>query len=191
MGREALCAVRYDGAEGHGKVQLETDEVIARGAVRFRAPFRALVGIRDGWLELAWDGHSAAIQLGAQAESWAARIRNPPGLLDKLSVKPGMRVGVIGIEGGFLAELATRVSICEGVVDLLFLRVVQPAELDRIPAALERVAPRGAMWIVSPRGKPDIADTVVLAAGRAAGLVDSKVCRFSETETALRFGRRR
>lgn len=37
---------------------------------------------------------------------------------------------------------------------------------------------------VRPKGTPAIADTDVIAAGRAAGLVDVKVVRFSATHTA-------
>jgi hypothetical protein len=36
-----------------------------------------------------------------------------------------------------------------------------------------------------------IADGAVMAAATAHGLVDNKVCAFSETRTALRFTRRR
>ena len=50
----------------------------------------------------------------------------------------------------------------------------------------------GALWIVSLKGKAArLKDTEVMAAAKAVGLVENKVCAFSETRTALRFTRRR
>jgi hypothetical protein len=40
--------------------------------------------------------------------------------------------------------------------------------------------------VVSPKGRPEIGDVVVIAAAKRAGLVDNKVVRFSDTHTALR-----
>ncbi|MEK7312271.1 MAG: DUF3052 family protein, partial [Chloroflexota bacterium] len=45
----------------------------------------------------------------------------------------------------------------------------------------------GAIWVVSLKGKQaKIRDVQVIAAAKAAGLVDNKVVSFSETHTALR-----
>ena len=46
--------------------------------------------------------------------------------------------------------------------------------------------PNGGIWAVSPKGDPSIADVVVMAAARDAGLVDNKVVRWSDTHTALK-----
>ena len=43
------------------------------------------------------------------------------------------------------------------------------------------------MWVVAPRGSADVREADVLAAGKAAGLVDVKVVRFSPTRTAHKF----
>ena len=45
----------------------------------------------------------------------------------------------------------------------------------------------GAIWVVYPKGRQDIREVDVIAAGKSAGFTDNKVCRFSETHTALRF----
>ena len=50
-----------------------------------------------------------------------------------------------------------------------------------------KIQPAGAVWVITPKKRPEIADTVVMKAGKAAGLVDVKVARFSETHTALKF----
>ena len=47
--------------------------------------------------------------------------------------------------------------------------------------------PAAGLWVVYPKGRKDITQAQVMAAGLAAGLVDNKVCSFSETHTALRF----
>jgi hypothetical protein len=42
----------------------------------------------------------------------------------------------------------------------------------------------GAIWVIRPKGSPAISEGDVRKAGRNAGLVDTKVARFSETHTA-------
>ena len=44
----------------------------------------------------------------------------------------------------------------------------------------------GGIWVVSPKGDPTIRDVDVMAAAKAAGLVDVKVARWSDTHTALK-----
>ncbi len=45
----------------------------------------------------------------------------------------------------------------------------------------------GATWVVFPKGRKDLREADFIRAGVAAGLVDNKVVRFSDTHTALRF----
>jgi len=57
---------------------------------------------------------------------------------------------------------------------------------------MDDMTPKGAVWIVSRKGKAaTIKDVEVMATARAMGLVDNKVVGFSDTHTALRFTRRR
>ena len=63
-------------------------------------------------------------------------------------------------------------------------------DLERMERLKEALQPAGALWVVRPRGNPAITETQVMAAGKAAGLVDVKVVRFSETHTAEKFVRR-
>ncbi|HWA83535.1 MAG TPA: hypothetical protein VG820_08890, partial [Fimbriimonadaceae bacterium] len=60
--------------------------------------------------------------------------------------------------------------------------------LERIEPA---VGPKTMLWIVYPKGRRDIKESDVFAHGKAIGLVDVKVCKFSEKETALKFVRRK
>jgi hypothetical protein len=45
----------------------------------------------------------------------------------------------------------------------------------------------GALWIVRPKGHPEISEAAVMAAGKAARLVDVKVVSFLATHTAEKF----
>jgi hypothetical protein len=47
--------------------------------------------------------------------------------------------------------------------------------------------PNGALWIIRPKGRPEISERAAMAAGKAAGLVDVKVVGFSQTHTAEKF----
>jgi hypothetical protein len=114
-------------------------------------------------------------------------------LLDKLGVKPDQRVSVIGIsDSAFCAELAAVVSGAaiekpQSESDLIFLGAEDAKNLVPLNALESSIKRNGAIWVVYPKGQKHIRDVDVIAAGKAAGLVDNKVCRFSETHTALRF----
>ncbi len=130
------------------------------------------------------------------AAGWADEIVNPKGRLDELGVKAGQRTAILNLDDpDFAAELAMRappVSAGAGDLDILFYGADSGAELARLPDLIHELAGRGVLWIVSHKGKAaTLKDTDIMAAARAAGLVDSKVCSFSETCTALRFTRRR
>jgi hypothetical protein len=70
---------------------------------------------------------------------------------------------------------------------MIFLRVGPRADLGRLASLEPWIERNGAVWIVYPKGRKDLKETDVIAAGLAAGLVDNKVVRFSDTHTALRF----
>jgi hypothetical protein len=72
-------------------------------------------------------------------------------------------------------------------LDLLFVGADSPAALDRLADLCGYLRPFGAIWVVSPKGKnAPVKDTDIIAAGRTAGLVDTKVASFSPTRTALK-----
>src|SRR5579862_5798015 len=98
MGREAQCRVDFGQETGRGRALLETSEVLFRGAFRLKIPFQDIRALEaaDGKLRIEFSGGSALFHLGDAARQWAARIRNPPSRLDKLGVKPGMKVRLIG-----------------------------------------------------------------------------------------------
>lgn len=113
-------------------------------------------------------------------------------LIDKLGVRPGARVAVLGIQDpSFWRQLEARTSHVarnrpRRQEDAIFLGVERPAELSRLPALEKHIKRNGAIWVVMPRGRQDIKDAHAMAAAPAAGLVDVKVVRFSDTHTALK-----
>ena len=119
--------------------------------------------------------------------SYAHRSR-----MEKLGVKPGHRVLVIAVdEAAFRTELtqagahvAARVS---GVADLIFFGADNRARLTRLRPLEKNLKRNGAIWVIRPRGSDAISEGDVMAAGKAAGLVDIKVARFSDTHSALKF----
>jgi len=116
-------------------------------------------------------------------------------LLDKLGVRPGARVAIVGgvdPDGVFRELLADRTSdVTLGQpapdTDLVFLAADSTAELAALADLRTRIKPAGGVWVVSRKGKAaTLRDVEVMAAGREAGLVDNKVVSFSETHTSLR-----
>jgi hypothetical protein len=116
-------------------------------------------------------------------------------LLDKLGVRPGMRIAIVGPvdpDGSFQAELADRTSdvtvgLPQADTDLVFLAADSHADLADLAALRKRIRPAGAIWVVSRKGRAaTIRDVEVIAAAKEAGLVDNKVVSFSPTHTSLR-----
>jgi hypothetical protein len=189
MGQECDCKMRLGRRTSTGRAQLETDFLLFRGDERLKIMLCDLTGVResDGVLTLEFPGGPAAFELGAAAAKWASKILHPPTLLEKLGVKPGLSIAVEGeFDAGFLAQL---MPLAKGKTDLLFFSAAAKEDLSRIARLKSRLNPGGAMWVVYPKGVKAIRGIEVIEAGRAAGLKDTKVARFSETHTALRFSR--
>lgn len=113
-------------------------------------------------------------------------------LLDKLGVKSGLRISVEGIsDDGFLRELGalgTDLSVDHVRLksDLILFGADSRKALDRLGSLKELIQRAGAIWVVYPKGQQAIREIDAIAAAKAAGLVDNKVVRFSDTHTALR-----
>jgi len=114
-------------------------------------------------------------------------------LIDKLGVKPGQKIAVLGVESAeFLTELAARVpEYSRGKrvagADLIFFSAEAVADLVSLKSLSHSIQKNGAIWVMYPKGQKHIREIDVINAGKAAGLTDNKVCSFSSTHTALRF----
>ena len=113
-------------------------------------------------------------------------------LIDKLGVKSGQKVAVLGVESAeFLKDLAARspdYSRGKTVAnaDLIFFSAEAVQDLATLKSLARSIAKNGAVWVVYPKGQSHIREIDVIQAAKSAGLTDNKVCRFSETHTALR-----
>ena len=195
MGKDAQVEVRWpDGRRDAGRLQYEPPKLIFRGAER-----RVFEG--DGLACVAADGRDLVLADGSRfilptaAAGWADAIARPKSRLDKLGVKGGQRIDIVNLDDpDFAAELAGRVALArgEGDLDLLFHGADSAEDLGRIGDLVRRLAPKGAIWVVSLKGPLlRVKDVEVMAAAKPHGLVDTKVCAFSDIRTALRFTRRR
>jgi hypothetical protein len=192
VGQEIACTASSDGRRAEGRAQLETDELLFRGeGLRLRIPYASVSAVRaaDGVLELDHDGATSTFELGDRAAKWADRITNPKTVIDKLGVKPGQRVLLRGMDvDGFAGDLAAcGAELVETSADHLFVAVETQDDLAALAGLVPLIARNGAVWTVRRKGRKDLTESDVMAAGKAAGLVDVKVVRFSETHTAEKF----
>ena len=196
MGKEAtVTAVFADGAD-EGRLQYEPPKLLFRGAQRRVFEGEGLTGVRAEGADLVLADGSRFALGEKQAAGWADAILNPKGRMDKIGVKSGMRVAVMGVSDATLsAELAAKgaVPVAElANLDLLFYAADTAAELARIEGLVPLLSETGALWIVSRKGRAaTVKDVEVMAAAKAHGLVDNKVVAFSPTHTSLRFVRRK
>jgi hypothetical protein len=177
MGREVLCTVRSGSETATGKALLETSEIIFRGDFRLRIPFASLQSViaRDGELHLKWPEGSAVLELGQQAEKWAYRILHPKSTAEKLGIMPGLVISVVAMDDDdFVKTLRANAKTFSDAKpladsDLIFFSAARSTELVRAEKLVPSLSSGGALWIVYPKGRKDITELQVLAAGRAAG----------------------
>jgi hypothetical protein len=191
LGQDALCRIQHNGEIHEGKALLETNEIIVRGDFRLKIPFNEITAISasDGQLCVSWSGGETIFHLGSYAAKWADKIKNPPTLLDKLGVKPDSAIRIEGVRDSEFERLLNEADVQQSAaetVDLLFYEVDNQDDLLKLEELKRQIMSNGGIWVISPRGRKEIQDIHVFAAAKQAGLVDVKVCRFSETHTALK-----
>ena len=129
------------------------------------------------------------------------RVYTAP-VLDKLGVRPGMRVAIVGTvedddevvdgDGPFRERLAERTNdITDGhpkpESDIVFLAADSTADLAALADIRPQIRPSGAIWVVSHKGKAaTLRDVEVMAAAREHDLIDNKVVAFSARRTSIR-----
>jgi hypothetical protein len=113
-------------------------------------------------------------------------------LLDKLGVKPGARVVLLGVDDpDFRRLLAERTDDIHtepvSGADLVFFAAAAQPELKALADIKLHIKSNGAIWVVRPKAVPGgLSETGIIEAGIAAGLIDNKVVSFSPTQSALR-----
>jgi hypothetical protein len=114
-------------------------------------------------------------------------------LAEKLGIKPGQRVAVLGVEDAeFQRDLEAIVSDYsrgDGLreADLIFFSAEAKQDLSKLKSLSRSICKSGGIWVVYPKGQTHIREIDVINAGKTAGLTDNKIVRFSATHTALRF----
>ena len=195
MGAESKCTLTFGKTRADGKALLETDALIFRGGdVRLSVPYNQMSSVeaKDGALRVKFPDGVAVFAVGDVAPRWAEKIRNPPSRLDKLGVKADQFVIVHGLDDEeFERELKARgvrlSARLSGEADIIFYGAESRPALNKLQALQKNLKRDGAIWVVRPKGVEAITETDVMKAGKAAGLVDVKVARFSDTHTAEKF----
>lgn len=194
MGDEAKCRVEFADKISEGKAHLESEVLLFRGDFRLAIPFKSIESIQasNGRLTVQFPQGTAIFHLGSSAEKWASKIRHPKSLMDKLGVKSGFRVSVLGVEERDfrrqLRDRSAKVSDRELLKDsdLIFLGTEERRELKKLTTLRKNIKKGGAIWVVFPRAAQQIRETDVIEVAREAGLVDIKVVKFTDTHTALK-----
>lgn len=195
MGNEVKCRVQFGKQHGEGRALLETSEILFRGDFRLKIPFSTIKSAKavDGELRLQTPEGLVVFQLGAAAEKWCEKILHPKSRIEKLGVKLGAKVSLLGkFDAEFLRELGELTKfINQGKAasdsEWIFFAADSKAELAGTSKIAKIMQGATALWIVYPKGQKEITENDVLAAGRKSGLKDVKVVGFSPTHTALKF----
>lgn len=193
MGAEANTTLLVGQQRFKGKALLEGSELLFRGETRLRVPLSSITAldVRDGTLHVAHADGLAVFELGEPtATRWAQKLRSPRTLAQKLGITSGMRVALLGVtDEGLLGDIerfgaqTVRGKVPAGTAIVLW-RIDSAAQLTRLPSLAKNIVRDGAIWAVHARGNASVADTVIFAAAKAAGLTYTKVVRFSDTHTA-------
>lgn len=195
MGHEANCKVRFGKQESEGKALLETSEILFRGKFRLKIPFSTIKSVKapGGELRVQTADGLAVFHLGAAAEKWRDKILHPKSRIEKLGIKPGVKVSLLGqFDAEFLRELGSLTkSVSKGNAssdsEWIFFAAGSKGDLARLSKISKSMTGAAALWIVYPKGQKQITENDVLVAGRRDGLKDVKVVSFSPTHTALKF----
>jgi len=200
MGSDVKCRVRFGKQESEGKALLETREIIFRGDFRLKISFATILSAKvvNDDLQVQTAEGVALFELGAAtAAKWREKILHPKTRIEKLGIKPGTRVSLIGFENQdeeFVKEIQKAKAVMTPAgnklpenSDSIFLRIDTNKRLGQVAKIAKRMSGAVALWVIYPKGRQDITEGDVFGAGHKAGLTDIKVVGFSSTHTALKF----
>jgi hypothetical protein len=196
MGNEVKGALRAGKQRHEGKVLLETKEIIFRGPdYRLKIAFDEIRGVAaaNGELRVQTKEGVKIFEVGPSAEKWREKILCPKTRAQKLGVRTGTLVRLVGeFDVDFVKELKVgKAEIVQangsGVFENTFFAVDARNSLAALTKYAKKMKGAEALWVVYPKGKKEITENDVLSTGRKAGLKDIKVVSFSSTHTALKF----
>lgn len=194
MGRESKVEYTEGRERAEVRAHLDSQSLQVSGAKKLTVPLADVkAAVVDGDLLKVTAGKlEFSLKLGArEAELWRKKILSPPSLADKLGVKPGRVVTLIGAlppevigAAGAAKSLAKLPATLTG--DIAVALLSQNKAEAEIKAGAKALSATTALWFVYAKGGAVNGDRVI-AMARAVGLKDTKVARVSETHAALRF----
>jgi hypothetical protein len=195
MGQEIKCKAMVDGREAEGRLQLEMDRLYFRSPAEKLnvATADAKIEASNGILTVTSGKTQYAFVLGNAAARWADRIQNPKSLVEKLGVKAGAGVVSIGCSdeelAGELRKAGAKVSTEKsgGTHDWIFVGIEEPGDLKLLEGLTRLLKSSGGVWVIFPKGRPDLKAENLIATGKTNGLVDTKIVRVSDRLTGMKF----
>src|SRR5580693_892053 len=154
MGNEANCKVRFGKQESEGKALLETSEILFRGEFRLKIPFSTIKSVKaaDGELRVHTSEGLAVFHLGPAAEKWRDKILHPKSRIEKLGMKAGAKVSLLGkFDAGFLGELSKLTkSVSKGKVapesEWIFFAADSKDDLGSVSKISKSMQGAAALW---------------------------------------------
>jgi len=197
MGTEIVGEAAYRGASHRIKLHLDGKELTLRDELKLSIPLKEVrdVATKDGQLTIKWADDKIVLRVGDKAAQLADKILHPPSLLDKLGIKRGHVVSIIGFDDqAFLRDIRKRTeSVVVGSIqlqsDVVIFRPATKADLKRLKTLQKSLQRDGGIWILRTKGstKPgDATEMDVINTARDSGLVDVKISAFSDELTAMK-----
>ena len=197
MGTEIVGEAAYRGASHRIKLHLDGKELTLRDELKLSIPLKDVrdVATKDGQLTIKWADDKIVLRVGDKAAKLADKILHPPSLLDKLGIKPGHVVSIIGFDDqAFLRDIRKRTeSVVVGSIqpqsDVVIFRPATKADLKRLKTLQKSLKRDGAIWVLRTKGSKNPADATemdVINTARDSGLVDVKISAFSDELTAMK-----
>lgn len=197
MGKESTTVVRVDGNAAKCRVLLEPATLICRDGHKrtFEHAKMKRLAAKNGVLSFEYESVRVELDLGKAAATWLEAIKNPRTRVQKLGITPGAKVVVLSkpadediqdLEAALGAAPARRLA---SNTDLVFCFAEEPDELSRLADIEPKLADKGAVWVLWPKGRKDFAHEDVVVAAKHAGLVQTKSIGFSERFSGLRLVR--
>lgn len=166
MGQERACLARFRGRSSSGRARLEDKLLDFKGTFHLKIPREAITSVsaERGTLKVRFAEGTAEFDLEAHVEKWAQQLLRPRSLLDKLGVKPDSKVLVLGLDdSSFLDQLRDRTNHvstgrAQKGLDLIFVSMRSRQDLRRLDTLRRYVHPRGAIWVIWPKGQKAFRD---------------------------------
>jgi hypothetical protein len=197
MGTEIAGEAAYRGTSHRIKLHLDGKELTLRDGLKLTIPLKEVrsAAASDGELTVAWAKEKIVLKVGDKAARLAEKILHPPSLLDKLGIKSAQVVSIVGLaDKSFLRDLKQRSeAVFEDAIepqsDVIIFRAATKADLRRLKSLQKSLKRDGAIWIIrtkAPKDAKAATEMDVITSARASGLVDVKICAFTDELSAMK-----